>query len=386
MPGRRQFVKKYLAGAGLAVLGRDAVAEFVLGQEEPGLGVGFRNDAPGALDAYSREAEWGEARAGGLVQCVLCPHACILGENDRGFCRTRVVKNGRLHTVAYGNLCSLAVDPIEKKPLYHFLPGTPIVSVAIGGCNLRCLNCQNWEISQARPADVHGRDAAPGGLAGQTAQSGAPSLAFTYSEPLVWWEYVRDTAREARALGVRSVLVTAGYVNPAPLRELCRVTDAVTLDVKAFREPFYREVSGGRLSPVLRTLEILREEGVWLEASFLLVPGLSDSPEEIGRFAKWAVEHLGADVPFHLLRFHPAHRLAHLPPTSVPRMDEARARARDAGLKYVYLGNVPGHESAHTACPSCGRRVLEREGLTLRRSALVDGRCPCGAPIAGVFA
>ncbi len=381
---RRLFLRRSVAGCGAALLGTEAFHEFALRSTEPGLALGFRNDAPAEPGPFSRPASFAQARAG-LVRCELCPHACILGENDRGFCRTRVVKRGKLLTVAYGNLCSAHLDPIEKKPLYHYLPRTPILSVATGGCNLRCLNCQNWEISQRRPEDVATHDALPPDLVAAATAQQVPALAYTYSEPLMAYEYVRDSAALARERGVRNVLVTAGYINERPLRELCRVLDAVTLDVKAFRESFYKEVSGGRLAPVLRTLEVLQEEKVWTEVSFLMVPSLSDSPAEIGEFAGWVATHLGSGTPFHILRFHPAHRLEHLAPTPVPSMEEARKRSMDAGLHFVYLGNVPGHESNHTHCPRDGRVLIEREGFDVKHVGLVDGRCPCGEPIPGVW-
>ncbi len=385
MDSRRRFLKRCIAGCGAAALGIAAVDELLGEARDPGLGLGFRNDAPGPLDRFARPAAWARAE-GHLVRCDLCPHRCVLGENDRGFCRARVVKDGRLHTVAYGNLCSLALDPVEKKPLYHFLPRSPILSVAMGGCNLRCLNCQNWEISQERPAAVQRYDLLPEQLVALAAERALPALAFTYSEPLVSFEYVRDAAALARARGIRTVLVTAGYAEEGPIRELARVVDAVTLDVKAFRDRFYREIAGGRLSPVLRALEVLREEGVWVEASFLMVPGLSDAPEEIGRFAGWLARTLGPGTPFHLLRFHAAHRLKNLPPTPVSAMEAARARAADAGLRFVYLGNVPGTAWNHTRCPRCGRTVVEREGFVVTRDILASGRCPCGEAIPGVFA
>jgi pyruvate formate lyase activating enzyme len=211
------------------------------------------------------------------------------------------------------------------------------------------------------------------------------SVAFTYTEPLVAYEYVRDAAALTRSLGMKNVLVTAGYVNAAPLRELCRSVDAVTLDLKAFEEPLFRELAGGRVAPVLRALEVFREEGVWVEVSSLMVPTLSDAPASIGAFAAWVVRTLGRDTPFHLLRFHPDHRLRTLPPTPVASMQEARRRCQDAGLRFVYLGNVPGHDANHTRCPRCGRVVIERQGYAVTKSALGAGRCPCGEPIAGVF-
>lgn len=381
MDDRRRFLKRCVAGCGAALLGATALRDLVGGVEP--LGLGFRNDA-GPPDPRARPAAWWRAE-GGLVRCDLCPHRCVLGENDRGFCRTRVVRGGALQTVAWGNLCSVAVDPIEKKPLYHFLPRSPILSVAIGGCNLRCLNCQNWEISQARPADVQRFEVPPEALASAARERRLPSIAFTYSEPLVSYEYVRDAATLARAAGIRTVLVTAGFVEEGPLRELARVVDAVTLDVKAFRDATYREVAGGRLAPVLRTLEVLRQEGVWVEASFLMVTGLSDGVAEVGRFAGWLARTLGGDTPFHLLRFFPAHRLQARPPTHVARMEAARAAALDAGLRFVYLGNVPGADANHTRCPKCGRVLIERQGFEVTRLELVAGRCPCGEPIPGVF-
>jgi pyruvate formate lyase activating enzyme len=382
---RRLFVKRVACGLGMGWLGYDGVGEFVLGRNERALAIGFRNDAPAELDAFSRPAQFFRTR-GGVVQCELCPHGCELGDNDRGFCRVRVVKDGRLHTVGYGNLCSINVDPIEKKPLYHFLPQSPIVSIAMGGCNLRCRNCQNWEISQARPEDVKRFEALPERVVQLAKLRNAPSIAYTYTEPLVTWEYVRDTAQEARRQGIKNVLVTAGFVNEKPLRELCRVIDAVTLDVKAFRDQFYREVSGGRLSPVLRALQVLREEGVWLEVSFLMVPTLSDDAQQVGAFSRWVAENLGAETPMHLLRFHPAHRLTLLPPTPLHSLLAAREAARGAGLVHVYLGNVPGADSSRTVCPHDGQVLVEREGFRVVFNRLQDGACPaCGRKLAGVF-
>ena len=383
MTSRRLFLKRCLAGCGLALLGAEAFEELVLG-DGPGMGVGFRNDAPGELDRFARPAAFA-SRHGGLVRCELCPHGCILGENDRGFCRTRVVKGGRLQTVAYGNLCAAALDPIEKKPLYHYLPRAPILSVAMGGCNLRCLNCQNWEISQSRPHEVARLEAMPEELVALTAEKGIGALAYTYAEPFTWYEYVRDASALARERGIRNVLVTAGYVNPRPLRELCRSIDAVTLDLKAFGEPLFRTLSGGRLAPVLRALEIFREERVWTEVSFLMVPGYSDSAGELGGFARWVARSLGAGTPLHLLRFRPEHRLSHLPATPVAQMEAARAACLDAGLRFVYLGNVPGHAANQTRCPACGRLLIERHGYEVRRMEVREGRCPCGETIEGVF-
>ncbi|RMD83570.1 MAG: AmmeMemoRadiSam system radical SAM enzyme [Candidatus Dadabacteria bacterium] len=381
---RRLFVRRALIGTGAAILGLHALDEFYLHPGRTGFSIGFRNDAPEHLWRFSREALWYERR-GELVRCILCPHECILGDNDRGFCRTRVVKEGSLYTIAYGNPCAVHVDPIEKKPLFHYLPTAPILSIATAGCNLRCLNCQNWQISQARPEDTRNADLMPERLVETAERHRIPAIAYTYSEPLVAYEYVRDSAQLARSHGIRNVLVTAGYINENPLRELLRHTDAVTLDVKAFSGRIYRKLSGGRLEPVLKAIQIIREQGVWLELSTLLVTGISDDLDDIERLCAWIAGNVGPDVPLHFLRFHPDYRLRRLPPTPVETLEKARERARRAGLRFVYVGNVPGHEGENTYCPRDGRLLIERRGYLVLRNELVDGRCPCGEPIAGVW-
>lgn len=385
MISRRLFAKRVACGLGIGWLGYRGAGEFVSGRRDRELAFGFHGDAPSELDAFSRPAAYWEAE-GGLARCTLCPHGCVLGDDDRGFCRVRVVKSGQMHTVGYGNLCSIALDPIEKKPLYHFLPQSPILSVAMGGCNLRCRNCQNWEISQARPEDVKRFEALPERLVELAVQKDVPSIAFTYTEPLVTFEYVRDAAQEAHRRGIRTVLVTAGFVEEKPLRELCRSIDAVTLDVKAFRDSFYRQVSSARLQPVLRTLEVLREEGVWIEVSFLMVPTLSSDPEEVGAFSRWVAARLGPETPMHILRFHPAHRLTHLPPTPIPALQAAHEAARRAGLHHVYVGNAPGSGGGRTSCPGCGAALIERDGFRVVTNHVRDGACPsCSRRLSGVF-
>lgn len=382
---RRLFLKRaIMAGAGLA-WGAYTVPSLLRQSPSAGLRVGFPNDAPAKLWRWSREAEWYEAQ-GGLVRCVLCPHECILGENDRGFCRTRVVKNGTLHTVAYGNPCTLHIDPVEKKPLYHFLPGTPIFSVATAGCNLRCLNCQNWEISQVKPEKTDNADLLPERLVQAVAERNLHLIAYTYSEPIVFYEYVRDTAALARARGIRNVLVTAGYISEKPLRELCRVIDAATLDVKGFNDGLYKKVTGAKRDPILRGLEVMREEGLWLEVSRLVVPTYSDDRDDIRDLCRWVVRALGPGTPLHFLRFQPAYRLNGLPPTPVQVLDDARQIALDAGLQFVFVGNVPGHAGEDTVCPRCGRTVIERRGFSVTINQLDNGCCPCGERIPGVWA
>ena len=386
--GRRRFVKRcVMGGCGLA-LGGYTVWDLLVQGGHGGLRVGFRNDAPRELWKWSREAEWYQQSgpsSSALVRCTLCPHECILGENDRGFCRVRVVKERRLHTVAYGNPCAVHVDPVEKKPLYHFLPGTPIFSIATAGCNLRCLNCQNWEISQSKPEETRNVDLPPERLVQVAAASSIPSIAYTYSEPLVSYEYVADSARLALERGLRNVLVSAGYVLEAPLRKLCSVIDAANVDLKGFNDSFYKKVTGAKLDPVLRTLEVMLEEGVWLEVTRLVVPGLSDDLDDIRAMVRWMARTLGPGTPLHLSRFHPAYKLNGLPPTPIDLLDRAREIALDAGLHFVYVGNVPGHGADSTICPHCGQAAIERSGYRILSNRIRDGRCPCGESIPGVW-
>ncbi len=380
---RRRFLRQLIVGGCSAILAGQAIHDLIL---EPsgrgGLRVGFRNDAPAKLWEWSREADWYRAR-GNLVYCELCPHRCVLGEGDRGFCRTRVVVQNKLHTLVWGNPCAVHLDPVEKKPLYHFLPGTSILSIATAGCNLRCINCQNWQISQFKPEETQNSDLPPEKLVKSVETAEVPSIAYTYSEPLIYYEYVADTARQARELGIRNVLVTAGYILERPLRELCRFIDAANVDLKGFTEGFYKRVTGARLGPVLRTLEILREEGVWTEITRLIVPTYSDDLKEIRRMCQWIVRTLGPDVPLHLSRFHPAYKLEALPPTPAKLLDQAWRIAKEEGLHYVYVGNLPNHPGQHTRCPACGLILLERRGYFILSKQLQGDRCPCGYPIAG---
>ncbi len=349
------------------------------------LRTGFQDDAPETLDQWSREASW-YVSTGELVRCELCPQLCILGENDRGYCRARVVKDQKLHTLTYGNPCSIHVDPIEKKPLFHFLPGSEIFSVATAGCNLRCKNCQNWEISQARPDDTENIDLLPERLVETVQARGIPAIAYTYSEPIIFYEYVHDAAVRARQAGIKNVMVTAGYIEERPLRKLCQVIDAANVDLKGFTDRFYRQITGAKLEPVLRALQILHEEGVWFEITRLIVPTLSDQLDDIRAMCGWIVDTLSPDVPIHFSRFHPAYQLKTLPYTPDAVLVSAKDIATEMGLKYVYIGNLPTRRGQHTFCPSCNRRVIERHGYLLGHSLLGEsGDCTCGERIPGVW-
>ena len=382
---RRRFIKRSAMGACGLALGAVTVRDLARsGAVSPKPGRGFFQDAPDELWQWAREAAWYDSDRG-MVRCRLCPHECVLAEGDRGFCRTRVVLDDKLHTLVYGNPCSVHVDPVEKKPLFHFLPGSPILSLATAGCNLRCLNCQNWEISQAKPEATRNGDLPPASLVDYSRGKGIPSLAYTYSEPIIFYEYVRDTASLARQAGIRNVLVTAGYILEPPLRELCRVVDAANVDLKGFNDEFYRKVTGGRLRHVLRSLEVMREEGVWVEVTRLIVPTYSDDLEDIRQMCAWMARALGPDTPLHLSRFHPAYRLQGLPPTPVETLERAGQIAAEEGLHYVYVGNVPGHGGQDTICPHCHEPVIERRGYTIVANRLEGTRCPCGREIPGVW-
>jgi pyruvate formate lyase activating enzyme len=291
-----------------------------------------------------------------------------------------------LKTLVYGKPCAVHVDPMEKKPLFHFMPGTPIYSVATAGCNLHCKYCQNWGISQSPPEDTRNVDLDPERTVAEALALGCRSIAYTYSEPIVFFEYTIDTARLAREEGLRNVSVTAGYIEEKPLRELCEVTDAANVDFKAITEDFYREVCGGHIEPVQRTLKIMQEMGVWLEVTNLVVPTLNDSPEMIKGLIDWMLKNIGADVPLHFSRFTPTYRLANLPPTSTETLTYARNTALSAGIRFPYVGNVPGHDGNNTYCPGCGKLLVGRFGFLITEYNILDGKCAgCGETIPGVW-
>jgi pyruvate formate lyase activating enzyme len=397
---RRGFIKQcVIGGCGLALGARagqnifrvQAAASSRTG-DSLGAAVGdlesVANAAPGNLPRLAREADWFNLETPAIVSrvaCMLCPQGCVLEEGERGKCRTRLAQNGKLYTVAYGNPCSVHIDPVEKKPLNHFLPGTQTFSIATAGCNLSCLNCQNWEISQARPEDTENIDLPPAAVVEETLKQHAPSISYTYSDPVVFYEYAYDTAVLARKQGIRNVMVTAGYINPEPLRKLCKVIDAAHIDLKCFSDSFYKTVSKATLEPVLKTLQILREENVWFEVIRLLVPTLSDNMEEIRNMVRWIRDTLGPGTPLHLSRFYPAHKLLQLPPTPIETMRQAEQLAHDEGLHFVYVGNVPGYEGQDTICPHCKKVVVRRRGYSVLSNILKDGKCTCGEAIPGVW-
>ncbi len=320
------------------------------------------------------------------VKCRLCPKGCLISDGRRGDCRVRENRGGILYTMTYGNPCALGVDPIEKKPFYHFLPGTTAFSLSTAGCNLHCLYCQNWQISQTTPERTQFIQLFPDAVVAAAEEAGSPSIAFTYAEPTVFFEYMVDTARLARARGLRSVVISAGYINPEPLQELCALVDAIKIDLKGINEAFYREVCFATLPPVLDAIRMIARSGIHLEIVNLVVPGRNDAPEDMRQLARWVLEEVGPDVPLHFTRFYPQYRLLDVPPTPVETLEQARQAALEEGLHYVYIGNVPGHPGNHTYCPKCGQAVIRRSGFSVLEMALQEGRCAfCGTPIPGVW-
>ena len=326
-----------------------------------------------------------EKLAGGRVHCLLCPNSCRLSEDQIGACRARKNVDGELISLVYGHIASAHVDPIEKKPFFHVLPGSQAFSIATPGCNMRCLFCQNWEISQAFPWEVHTQQMTPEQVVDTALKSGCKSIAFTYTEPTIYYEYVLDIARLAKKKGLKTVVVSNGYINPAPLRELLKDIDAYKVDFKAFNEKFYKELTGGSLDPVLQTMKIVKQQGVWLEVVTLLVPGKNDREEEIRELARWIHRNLGDDVPLHFSRFHPMHRLLNLPPTPVEKVIRARRIAVEEGLKYVYTGNIAYPEGDSTYSPKTGEMAIERQGYFVVRNNLKNGVAPDGEKIPGIW-
>jgi len=330
-------------------------------------------------------------RKAGTVECQLCPKYCRIPAGMTGDCRIRVNLDGKLIAVTNGFPCSVHMDPIEKKPLFHFLPGSKIFSVATVGCNLHCTFCQNWSISQANPEEVEAYPISAAELVSIAKREKSQSVALTYTEPVCWFEYTRDVCVTSREAGLKTVLVTAAYLNDKPLREIFAYTDAANIDIKAFSEKFYVDVCKGNLRPVLHALELSVEMGVWLEITNLLVTSLNDDMKMIRKMCDWIRKNLGEEVPMHFSRFSPRYKLRNLPPTPAETLDAARQTALDAGLKHVYIGNMMSRDGENTFCPNpnCadkGEALVVREGFTVLSNRLANGRCPtCGTVVAGVW-
>ncbi|HXY01435.1 MAG TPA: AmmeMemoRadiSam system radical SAM enzyme [Candidatus Limnocylindrales bacterium] len=378
LPDRRTFLK-------LAALPCfSACAASCLG-ELPGFSL---NAAPPPEEdsRFVVEAQFYEKLQYKKTRCKLCPRECVIDDRERGYCGVRENRGGSYYSLVHSRVCAAHIDPIEKKPLFHFFPGTVAFSIATAGCNVNCKMCQNWDISQSRPEQVRSAYVPPKDLATLAQQNRCPSIAYTYSEPVVFYEYMRDAADAAHALGIKSVVISGGFIQQDPLKKLCPGVDAIKIDLKAFSEKYYKEIVNGELKPVLDALVTIRKLGVWNEIVYLVIPTLNDSDTEFRALAQWVKTNLGSDVPVHFSRFHPEYLLKNLPPTPLETLERAKSIADAEGLHYVYLGNIPGHPAESTYCPKCKRVVIERIGFTVREIHLRKGECEyCQQIIPGVW-
>ncbi len=323
---------------------------------------------------------------GGEIRCELCPRRCRVSRGQRGFCRVRENRDGKYYSLVYGNPCAVHLDPIEKKPFFHLLPATNSFSLATAGCNFQCKFCQNWEISQASPEDLTNYDLPPESVVKKAREAGARSVAYTYVEPMIFYEYMYDIGLLARKAGLLNVCHSNGFINPEPLRNLCNVMDAANIDLKGFTEDFYRDVSSGELAPVLETLKTYKRAKVHLEITNLMIPTKNDDMNVVREMCLWIAKELGPDTPVHFSRFYPLYKLKSLPATPVSTLEKARSVAMAAGLEYVYIGNVPGHEGENTFCPKCKKMVIRRTGYVVGEVNLMEGKCKfCGKSIAGIW-
>jgi pyruvate formate lyase activating enzyme len=321
-----------------------------------------------------------------IVKCLLCAQSCIIQPGDRGKCRARMNVNGELRSLVYGRPVSVQVDPIEKKPFYHFLPGSEAFSFATSGCPLRCKFCQNWEISQSRPEDFNTAFVPAGEIVRAVSARQAPVIAFTYNEPTVFMEYLSDIAALAKKQKLRCVMISCGFMNPEPLKEMCGLLDGIKIDLKGYSEDFYRNVCSAELRPVLNSIRQIAKSGIHLEIVNLVVPTLNDSDKMLHGLVDWIMGEIGPDVPIHFTRFHPDYQLLHLPPTPVATLERSRSYAMSKGIRYAYVGNVPNHPGNHTYCPQCGKAVIQRNSFFIAELNMEGGKCKfCGRAIAGVW-
>ncbi|MGB8261967.1 MAG: AmmeMemoRadiSam system radical SAM enzyme [Terracidiphilus sp.] len=370
--GRRGFLKCALASG--AALGMSAAAE-------PAAAADKQED-----EQFTIEARFYKKLDNRKVKCHLCPRECQVGDKERGYCGVRENRGGTYYSVVYGRMCAAHIDPVEKKPLFHYLPGSTAFSMATAGCNVNCKFCQNWDISQSRPEQVPAQYTPPARVAQLAKQYNCPTIAYTYSEPVIFIEYLMDTADAAHHEGVRSIVVSNGYIQDEALRAGYGKMDAVKIDLKSFSDAYYRKIVTGELKPVLDTLVALRSMGKWTEIVFLVLPTLNDSDEEFRGLARWIKGNLGVDVPLHFTQFHPQYLMKNLPVTPVETLERAKAIADAEGLHFVYIGNVPGHPAQNTYCPKCKRLLVERVGFTASQMLIRKNSCPyCQQPIPGIW-
>ncbi len=377
---RRDFLRCLGAGAAVAGISETPFWPSVLG----GVQNAYAFDVTDKLSSV--EARHYKKLDGGGIECGVCPRHCRVTDLERGFCGTRENRGDIYHTLVYGLPCSMNIDPIEKKPFFHFYPGTSALSLATAGCNVDCKFCQNWEISQSRPEQTTNYEFSPQEAVETCRLQRVPILAYTYSEPVIFYEYMYDIAELGHKSGIKSVMVTGGYIEEVPLRELMPHLDAIKVDLKSIREAYYKDVVRGELKPVLDRLVQMRKAGIWLELVNLVVPTLNDTDQEFTEMARWIKTNLGTDVPLHFSRFHPQYLLTGLPITPQATLERAHQICRSEGLEYVYLGNLPGNPAESTYCPKCGAVLIERRGYQVRKLGLTGNQCTaCKHVIPGRF-
>jgi len=346
----------------------------------------FKGDAPKTLWKWSHEGFLYKKLSKKKVVCGICPNRCVLAPGDRSVCRSKINLKGTLYSLTYGNPCAVNIDPIEKKPLFHFKPASSAFSIATTGCNFRCLNCQNWEISQAKPHEVRHHELFPDEVVSSAMKSDSESIAYTYSEAITFFEYTLDTARLAKKNGIHNLFISNAYINKRPSVELCQVLDAANINLKSMSNEIYKKLNGGRLKPVLNTLKTLHTHKVHLEITTLLVPGYVDDEEMAKRMCGWILENLGPDYPLHFTRFVPRYKLDRLAPPPVSTLVRFRNLALQEGIRYVYIGNVPGHEGTHTYCHQCRKLLIERQGFFIPLINIEGNKCKfCNTAIPGVW-
>jgi pyruvate formate lyase activating enzyme len=377
---RRIFLRTLGAGAVVTALAQnDLTPEFLGGIENA-----FAFDMTRKLSSV--EARFYKKLPDGGIECGICPHHCRVTDLERGYCGTRENQSDTYRTLVYGLPCATNIDPIEKKPLFHFHPGTTAFSLATAGCNCNCKFCQNWDISQSRPEQTINIELSPEQVVGITARDKIPTIAYTYSEPVIFYEYMYDIAKLGQTKGINSVMISGGYIEKDPLKELLPVLSAIKIDLKSIREDYYKNIVGGQLKPVLETITAIKKAGVWLELVYLIVPTLNDSPDEFRELARWIKTNLGTDTPLHFSRFYPQYLLKNLPPTPQKTLETAYEICRAEGLEFVYLGNLPGHPAESTYCPACGKTLIERSGYRIGKINLSGNHCRfCNRLIPGIF-